>query len=148
MSILGSIMSSILGGRAAPPPAKQPLGDLRGTIDTAAAATPPRAAQPPVDKPAAAPPYAPAAGQVDIAALLDKLAAEAKQKLDWRKSIVDLMKLLKLDSSPGARRKLAQELSYTGDTKDSAAMNVWLHKQVMRKLSEHGGKVPPELIKH
>jgi hypothetical protein len=150
MTILASIMSSILGGRTAPPPMPptvQPLGGFRGTTKTAAAtATPAPGPQPPADAPAAAvPPAAPGAGAVDIAAVLDKLAAEANQKLDWRKSIVDLMKLLKLDSSAGARKKLAQELSYSGDSKDSAAMNMWLHKQVMRKLSEHGGKVPAEL---
>ena len=75
---------------------------------------------------------------------MDKLAEEADQDLDWRRSIVDLMKLLKLDSSVAARKKLAQELSYAGDTKDSAAMNIWLHKQVMIKVSQSGGKVPAE----
>jgi len=146
MTILANIMSSILGGRTAPPPAP-PLGGFRSTTETAkATATPAPGPQRPADAPApAAPPAAPGAGQVDIAAVLDKLAAEANQKLNWRKSIVDLMKLLKLDSSASARKTLAQELSYTGDIKDSAAMNVWLHKQVMLKLSEHGGKVPPEL---
>jgi hypothetical protein len=142
-------MSSILGGRRAPPPAPptgQALAGFRDTTETAKATAPPAAPQRPADAPAAAaPPAAPGAGQVDIAAVLDKLAAEANQKLNWRKSIVDLMKLLKLDSSASARKTLARELSYTGDTKDSAAMNVWLHKQVMLKLSEHGGKVPPEL---
>jgi hypothetical protein len=83
--------------------------------------------------------------QVDVAAVLTKLAAENKQKLDWRHSIVDLMKLLNLDSSLGARKELAQELQYTGDTSDSAAMNIWLHKQVMRKLAENGGTVPDDL---
>jgi hypothetical protein len=83
--------------------------------------------------------------QVDIAAVMDKLAEASPEDLDWRKSIVDLMKLLKLDSSLAARKQLATELKYSGSTKDSAAMNVWLHKQVMIKLSENGGKVPSEL---
>jgi len=82
---------------------------------------------------------------VDIEAILTKLASQNSEKRDWRKSIVDLMKLLKLDSSLSARRELAKELHYTGDTNDSAAMNIWLHKQVMVKLAENGGKVPDEL---
>jgi Domain of unknown function (DUF3597) len=67
------------------------------------------------------------------------------EKLDWRRSIVDLMKLLNLDSSLSARKELAKELHYTGNTNDSTAMNVWPHKQVMIKLAENGGKVPDEL---
>jgi hypothetical protein len=82
---------------------------------------------------------------VDVAAVLTDMAAKQPQKLDWRHSIVDLMKLLGLDSGLQARRELAQELGYTGDPGDSAAMNMWLHKQVMRKLAENGGKVPDEL---
>ena len=76
---------------------------------------------------------------------MDNLAAQSGQRLDWRHSIVDLMKLINLDSSLAARKELAQELHYTGDTNDSASMNVWLHKQVMTKLAENGGKVPDEL---
>jgi hypothetical protein len=67
--------------------------------------------------------------------------------LDWRKSIVDLMKLVDMDSSFSARVELAKELHYTGSTSDSAAMNVWLHQEVIKKISENGGKVPPELLK-
>jgi Domain of unknown function (DUF3597) len=77
--------------------------------------------------------------------VVTRLAAQKKEKLDWRRSIVDLMKVLDLDSSLSARKELAQELHYTGDTSDSAAMNIWLHKQVMRKLAENGGKVPDDL---
>jgi HEAT repeat protein len=84
---------------------------------------------------------------VDVDAVCTKLAAENKEKLDWRNSIVDLMKLLGLDSSLSARKTLAQELKYTGDTNDSATMNVWLHSQVMQKLAENGGKVSPDLMK-
>lgn len=83
--------------------------------------------------------------QVDVEAVLTGLAAKKGQKLDWRKSIVDLMKLLDLDSSLEARKELAKELNYTGDTIDSASMNVWLHKQVMSKLAASGGKVPDDL---
>jgi len=82
---------------------------------------------------------------VDVEAVLTKLSASNSQKLDWRKSIVDLMKLLDLDSSLAARKELAHELKYTGDTNDSASMNIWLHKQVMQKLAESGGKVPDSL---
>ena len=76
---------------------------------------------------------------------MDNLAAQSSQRLDWRNSIVDLMKLINLDSSLTARKELAQELSYAGDMNDSASMNIWLHKQVMTKLAENGGKVPDEL---
>ena len=85
------------------------------------------------------------ASPVDVNAVLTKLAAANKEKLDWRHSIVDLMKLLDLDSSLSARKELASELHYTGDKNDSASMNIWLHKQVMHKLAENGGKVPDDL---
>ena len=76
---------------------------------------------------------------------MTQLASQNKERLDWRRSIVDLMKLLNLDSSLSARKELANELHYTGNTKDSAAMNIWLHKQVMQKLADNGGKVPDDL---
>jgi hypothetical protein len=85
--------------------------------------------------------------QVDVEAVLTKMAAENKEKLDWRRSIVDLMKLLKLDSSLATRKELAKDLGYTGDTNDSAKMNIWLHKQVMQKLAANGGKVPADLLR-
>jgi hypothetical protein len=84
---------------------------------------------------------------VDVQAVLTNLAAHSKEKLDWRVSIVDLMKLLNLDSSLTARKALADELHYTGNKSDTATMNIWLHKQVMQKLAENGGKVPDELRK-
>jgi hypothetical protein len=93
----------------------------------------------------ATPPASAPMSNVDVEAVLSKLAAESKEKLDWRKSIVDLMKLLKLDSSFSARKELAKELGYSGDTNDSASMNIWLHKQVMQKLAANGGKVPADL---
>jgi len=88
----------------------------------------------------------PAAQTVDVAAVLEGLAAKNPEKLDWKHSIVDLMKLVGMDSSFTARKQLAAELHYTGDPNDSASMNVWLHKEVLKKLSENGGKVPQELL--
>jgi hypothetical protein len=91
-------------------------------------------------------PAAPAAmAEVDVEAILNNMAASAGQPLNWRTSIVDLLKLLNLDSSLQSRKDLAQELNYTGDTNDSATMNVWLHRQVMNKLAANGGKVPADL---
>jgi Domain of unknown function (DUF3597) len=87
------------------------------------------------------------AQQVDVAAVLDDLARKNPEKLDWKHSIVDLMKLVGMDSSLTARKQLATELHYTGDQSDTASMNIWLHKQVLRKLAENGGKVPQELLK-
>lgn len=94
--------------------------------------------------PAVAP--APAAmSEVDVEKMLDDMAGKAAEKLNWKTSIVDLMKLLGLDSSLASRKELAQELHYTGDTNDSAAMNIWLHRQVMNKVAANGGKVPADL---
>jgi hypothetical protein len=100
----------------------------------------------PAGSSASAAPAAPAQS-VDVAPILDKAVAAKHEKLEWRTSIVDLMKALNIDSSLAARKELAKELGYTGDTNDSASMNVWLHKQVMAKLAANGGKLPPE-IKH
>ncbi len=88
----------------------------------------------------------PASPQVDVAAVLNSLAARHHETLDWKRSIVDLMKLLDMDSSLTARKELAHELHYSGDTGDSAMMNVWLHQQVLKKLAENGGHVPADLI--
>jgi hypothetical protein len=82
---------------------------------------------------------------VDVAAIVDKAAAATGEKLAWRTSIVDLMKALGLDSGLTARKQLASELKYTGDTGDSATMNVWLHKQIMAKLAANGGKLPSDI---
>jgi Domain of unknown function (DUF3597) len=83
---------------------------------------------------------------VDVAAVLSDLARKNPEKLDWRRSIVDLMKLVGMDSSLAARKQLATELHYTGDMNDSASMNIWLHKEVLKKLAENGGKVPAEFF--
>lgn len=96
--------------------------------------------------PQAAPQAVPAAiGQVDVEQILTNLQAQSGQQLNWRSSIVDLLKLLNLDSSLQSRKELAAELNYTGDTNDSASMNIWLHRQVMNKLAANGGKVPADL---
>ena len=92
----------------------------------------------------AAPAQAPMA-EVDVESILNNMASSAGQPLNWRTSIVDLLKLLNLDSSLQSRKELAQELHYTGDTNDSASMNIWLHRQVMNKLAANGGKVPADL---
>ena len=78
-------------------------------------------------------------------AMIRKIAEGQSDKLDWQRSIVDLMKLLNLDSSLSARKQLAQELNYKGSLDGSAEMNIWLHKQVMQKLAANGGKVPADL---
>jgi hypothetical protein len=121
MSIFGNIMSAIFKSSRPAATSAAPPSAAPGTTATATMA------------------------QVDVAAVMTKLASQNPEKLDWRRSIVDLMKLLNLDSSLTARKQLAQELRYTGDTSDSASMNIWLHKQVMQKLAENGGKVPAEL---
>jgi hypothetical protein len=138
MSVFGNIVSAIFGSKhaasvtapagsaapsqSAPPSSAAAAGVAAGTS----------AAAKPISK-------------ADVEAILAKLADEQDEDYDWRRSIVDLMKLLKLDSGLGARKQLAQELGYTGALDGSAEMNVWLHKQVMVKLAESGGKVPDSL---
>ncbi len=84
---------------------------------------------------------------VDVEAMMEKLAKESGRPSNWRVSIVDLMTLLKLDSSLASRQKLAKELGYTGNVNDTAPMNIWLHKQVMTKVAAAGGKVPADIAK-
>jgi hypothetical protein len=137
MSIFGSIMSKIFGHPAA-----------AAASGTSASATPESSAATP--EPGAPPSYTPAGAvgsqaPVDVEAVLTAIAAQKPGPSNWRQSIVDLMKLLDLDSSLGARKQLATELNYPGDQNDSASMNIWLHKQVMQKLAENGGKVPDSL---
>ena len=150
MSVFGSIVSAIFGskhaasvtaaaGSSAPPPS---TGSAKGTsalspsTATVTGTSAPSAGRSTVS--AAAKPIS----KTDVEAILAKLADEQDEDYDWKRSIVDLMKLLKLDSGLGARKQLAQELGYTGALDGSAEMNVWLHKQVMTKLAESGGKVP------
>ena len=83
--------------------------------------------------------------RAEVDTMIGKLAAAQNEKYNWQQSIVDLMKLLNLDSSLSSRKQLAQELGYTGALDGSAEMNIWLHKQVMTKLAESGGKVPDSL---
>jgi hypothetical protein len=138
MSIFGTIMSAIFGSHASATPAS---GGAATSSSTAASGA--SAGSAAGSSSASASP-----GQtVDVAAIVDKAAAASGEKLAWRTSIVDLMKALKIDSSLTARKELAKELGYTGDTNDSATMNIWLHQQVMAKLAANGGKLPPE-IKH
>lgn len=96
---------------------------------------------------AAAPAGAPVSGH-DVEAILDRMASSHGEKLDWKHSIVDMLKLVGMDSSLSARKELAADLHYTGDTNDSATMNMWLHKEVLKKLAENGGHVPASLLNH
>ena len=142
MSMFGNIVSALFHHASAAAPA-QAVTSSDPAPDGAAAATPPAAAAPTA---AAAPaPTGSAPETVDAVAVLEGLAAKNPQKLDWKHSIVDMMKLLDLDSSLSNRKELAQDLHYTGNMDDSASMNVWLHGEVMKKLSENGGKVPADL---
>ena len=123
MSIFGKIMSAIFGTKADAAPAGGGTAAGSGGSTAAPAAT------------------------VDVAPILDAAVKAKGEKLEWRTSIVDLMKALDIDSSFTARKELAKELGYTGDSNDSASMNIWLHKQIMTKFAANGGKLPPE-IKH
>jgi uncharacterized protein DUF3597 len=133
MSIFGKIMSAIFGTSATAAPASGGTATSGGAPAGSAAGSSSASAAP--------------AQTVDVAPILDKAVAAKGEKLEWRTSIVDLMKALDIDSSFAARKELATELGYTGDSNDSATMNIWLHKQVMAKLAANGGKLPPE-IKH
>ncbi|MFK3738425.1 DUF3597 domain-containing protein [Massilia sp. TN1-12] len=141
MGILGDIFHKIF-------PAKHPANTTPAQpAPTQAAPAPAPAAPQPVPQAAPAPAPAPAAAvpQVDVEQVLATMQQQSGQQLNWRTSIVDLLKLLGLDSSLQARKELAAELHYTGDTNDSASMNIWLHRQVMNKLAANGGKVPADL---
>ncbi len=156
MSVFGNIMSSIFGhaktqaapaepGKTSGPASSGARSTASGPTFSGAGSTAsgPASSGAGSAKSAAAP--GAAQPQVDVAAVLTQLASQNKEKLDWQKSIVDLMKLLNLDSSLSARKELATELNYSGNTNNSATMNIWLHKQVMIKLAENGGKVPDSL---
>jgi len=130
MSVFGDILSKIFHH----PQAKATPAPTPRATPAPAAASPAPAATPVAEAP-----------QVDVAAVLEVMAKDSGQPLNWRTSIVDLLKLLSIDSSLTNRKALAGELGYTGDTDDSAAMNIWLHKAVMQKLAANGGIVPDEL---
>ena len=131
-------------GPAASAPAASPSAQ-QNVPPPPATAQAQQAGQPTQVTPAATGPAATLAQQVDVEEILTNKQKASGQQLNWRTSIVDLLKLLDLDSSLQARKELAAELHYTGDTSDSASMNIWLHKQVMKKLAENGGKVPADL---
>jgi hypothetical protein len=131
MSIFGSIVSAIFGHSAAP---GSTAATGTSTAPKPGAPTPPPGATP--GKPMT---------REQVEAMIEKLADAQDEEYNWEESIVDLMKLLKLDSSLTARKQLAQELGYTGALNGSAEMNIWLHEQVMTKLAEGGGVVPASL---
>jgi hypothetical protein len=135
MSIFGSIVNAIFGSKANAAPAAPTAGSAPSAGASASPASAPAAT-------AAAP-----MALADVEALIATIEHDRGVKYNWRQSIVDLMKLLDLDSSLAARKQLAQELGYSGALDGSAEMNVWLHKQVMEKLAASGGKVP-ESLKH
>jgi hypothetical protein len=130
MSIFGSIVSAIFGHKAA-----------AGAAPTAGSST---SSSPPTSTASAGATGKPMT-KAEVEAMIAKLAAAQREEYNWKQSIVDLMKLLNLDSSLTARKQLAQELGYTGELTGSAEMNIWLHQQVMTKLAESGGKVPDSL---
>ena len=142
MSIFGDMMDRIRSNAARKEAAKdQPTG-----IDEVRPSAAANAAKAAAARPNPAPATAPvAASSFDVGASLEAMAKGTSEKLNWRTSIVDLMKLLKIDSDITNRRALAHELGYTGDLNDSATMNTWLHKAVMQKLAENGGKVPANI---
>jgi hypothetical protein len=136
MSILGNIFGRIFPGKhkdEAATPMPDATQATQGGLAAQTAATSAAVAEP-------------AAQSVDIEAVLNELAAKNPQKLNWRTSIVDLMKLVGMESSLQERKELADELGYTGDRADSARMNMWLHKEVMRRMAANGGKVPANLL--
>ena len=133
MSILGSILGGIFKKKK------------EEAVPAAPAAPAPTAAPAAPQAAPAAPAAAAPAQEVDVAGILDFMNDQRAQKLNWRTSIVDLMKLVGLESSLAERKELADELGYTGDKSDSASMNIWLHKQVIQKIKDNGGRLPTDL---
>ncbi len=122
MSILGNILGKIFKRRQTP--TATPTAGPVPTAPTTTTTT-----------------FAPAAEAVDVDGILDFMNEQRDQKLNWRTSIVDLMKLTGMDSTLAERRELAGELGYTGDTSDTASMNIWLHKQVIQRIKDNGGQI-------
>jgi hypothetical protein len=152
MSLFGSIISKIFGGGAASAQASAPHASETPAVSPAStgaggAGSGPSGAAAPSTSGAPSPTSEPtgSAANVDVGQILSDMAAKKGENLNYKQSIVDLLKLLDLDSSLTARKQLADELHYTGDKDDSATMNVWLHKQVVQKLAENGGKVPADM---
>jgi len=148
MSIFGSIMSKIFGAGPASASTSAAGGSSSapgGQAASSASSSPSAGSASSAASASASSSSSASSGPVDVETVLTEMGSKAGQTLDWRHSIVDLMKLLGLDSSLTARKELAQELGYSGDMNDSASMNIWLHKQVMQKLAENGGKVPDSL---
>ena len=141
MSIFGSIMSKVLGRKDVKP---APQGQAQAASAPPQPAPQAQSSQAQSSQAQAAPAWTPSA-PVDVEKVVGELAAQKGQALDWCRSIVDLLKVLDIDSSLAARKELAQELGYIGDTNDSATMNIWLHKEVMRQLAANGGEVPAAL---
>jgi hypothetical protein len=144
MSVFGNIMSAIFGHKDAATATVKPLAPgstppPQGT--TASAGTTTTSTTAAAGATAAGKPIS----RAEVEAMIQKIAASKGEQYNWRQSIVDLMKLLGLDSSLTARKQLAQELGYKGELNGSAEMNIWLHQQVMTKLAESGGKVPESL---
>lgn len=140
MSILGNIFSKIFPSTHAANAPSATAGAAANAPTQAAPNPTPTTGTPPSVTPTAAP-----LSEIDVQKILDDMASKSSEKLNWKTSIVDLMKLLGLDSSLAARKELANELRFSGDTNDSASMNIWLHRQVMNKLAANGGKVPADL---
>jgi hypothetical protein len=136
MSIFGNIMSAIFGSSARSAAPTQSPSQTSGTAP----------GQPSSQTSGTASSQTTGGAGVDVEKILSERAGQKKEKLDWRRSIVDLMKVLDLDSSLNARKQLASELGYKGELNGSAEMNIWLHKQVMQKLADNGGKVPADLM--
>jgi hypothetical protein len=124
MSILGNILGKIIKRRETATPTAAPAPTAAPTSTTTTFAPAPAAAQP-----------------VDVDGILDFMNEQRDQKLNWRTSIVDLMKLTGMDSTLAERRELAGELGYTGDTSDTASMNIWLHRQVIQRIKDNGGQI-------
>ena len=149
MSVFGKIASAIFQHRSVAPgtatASLAPGAPKSPGSATPGSSAPGSSAAPSATTGSSAPGAAKPITVAEVEAMISKVAAGQKEKFDWQRSIVDLMKLLNLDSSLHAREELAKELGYTGKLDGSAEMNVWLHKQVMTKLAESGGKVPDSL---
>ncbi|MBB3318611.1 3-oxoacyl-ACP reductase-like protein [Rhizobium sp. BK181] len=139
MGIFDKIKNAIFG-KAVAAPVTPPATPAPSPTAAAPSAAPTATPQP---APTAA---SPAAATIDIVPLLDAAVKKSGQKLDWRRSIVDLMKAVGMDASLAERKELAAELGFTGDPHDTATMNMFLHKALMKRLAENGGKVPADLL--